>query len=396
MLTPYKYISTSVLSWTMISCLVLLFLSFLQNISAQSSKIDSLSTLVASTVDPDKKGELLLELAPLYFRKDLEKYKALVDQAKAIKTFAADEGNAHKISYHYSNILDRESQYDKAKDSYQELLSETNLDSALVSLINYKLGNLLRKEGRNDKAIEHLLIAKEIDQKRKDVLREASVDIVLGIIHKQTQQYPEAVAYYSSAYEVYKAHDQKENMSTAVLNIANVHMRQDSFSKALTTYQEALDLANKTEKDEDLLAYIYNNLSNLYTRLDNHKKALEYAEKSYELRKDLAGTKEKLNSLIGIAQNQEALNRIDQSLSTVKKALAMAASADGVVEELQHLYHIKYKIHEHKNQLRPALITLKEYLKYHDSLSNIEMNKQAIELNKKYETEQKQNKIARL
>ena len=362
----------------------------------QQSQIDSLTSLIDLASDPVAKGDLLISLAKLYARKDVAKYRELIDEAQRIPQYSSIKSNAERIAFHYANMHYHLNEYEEAKSDFYDLLENKDLDSTLVSLTNYKLGNLLRKEGRNDKAIQHLLVANDINKKNKDKLSEASVNIVLGIIHKQTRQYPKALEFYSAAFEIYKEYDQKVNMSTCVLNMANVYMRQDSLDKALETYESALELANKTERDADLLAYIYGNLSNLYSEKKDYKNGLDYALQSYEIRKDLAGAKEKLNSLIGIASNQKSLGQMEESMKTIHQALGIADSAEGITQELENLYSLKSKIHKHRDECSAALTSINKYLTYHDSLTDIELDKQALDLNKKYETSQKENEIALL
>ena len=330
-----------------------------------------------------------------FLNKDLNTYQTYIDSARAIINFSSLKENQSLFFFHEANILNKKGKLSDAADLYLKVVEGPlqSLDSTLISRAHYKLGNLYRKEADYEKAMTHLNKASDLNKRFGLRKQQASVDIVIGIIYKQLKQYDKALEYYDSALVVYEERGEKNNISTVVLNMANIFMRQDSFDLAEENYLYALKVG-KEENDQDLLGYIYGNLSNLYNKKNDIKKSLEFAERSYEIRKGLASPKQKLNSLIGIIQSQKKLSRFNEALTNINTATELAKGSSGLLRELSQLHKLEFKIYESLGAKEKAIKALATYVTYTDSLRNVELEKQALDLREKYESEKKEQEIA--
>ena len=361
--------------------------------------IDSLKQQLSKVVSPIEKGDLLLQIATRYKTKDPEQAIQYLNQAAAIPEFSNHPKKKLKISFLYGVAIESQHQFDSAKTIFKDLLEAQRpimTDTSLVADIFYRLGNIGRLEGQVDQAIEHFNSAKEFYFAQEDSLGIAVVDVSLGIIYKKTEQFEKAIQFYQSAYTIFETYQLTENMATCIMNMANVRNRQKRYGEAIELFEQALEISNSLDLNENLQAFIYGNISNLHSEQQNHKEALTYALRSYQLRKDIARPHEKATILIGIANNLENLKRFSEAENYANQALEIANSADGMLEVKERLYKLKYKLNLSTNEPRAALEAVQQYLIFHDSVRSTELEKQALDLNTKYETEKKEQEIALL
>ncbi|MCB0687133.1 MAG: tetratricopeptide repeat protein [Saprospiraceae bacterium] len=375
------------------------FCTFLPSITAETPTIDSLEQKLSLTTDPTEQGTLLLKLADAYKLVNVNKVRGYIERAEAIEAFANQPGVQDKIRYRYGVLASRENKLDSADlifSNFLEHVDESTVDSLIYADVLYELGNVRRLKGEIDDAINYLNKSKNISlelKRNKDV---ASVDVALGIIHKNRGQYDKAIEYYDAAYKIFEEQNLKNNMASCVLNIANVYTRQKKYEAALEKYNEAIEIGKDLEEKDNLLAFVYGNVSNLYSLTNETEKALDYATKSYELRKSKAGPQELATSLLGIANAYNKLNRFEEALQTLIQIESTIETSSGLLEVKERLYESKYKIYENAGRSKEALEAVSEYLIYHDSLRKTELDKQALELDAKFDTERKEQQITML
>ncbi len=361
--------------------------------------IDSLKQQVSEINDPVAKGNLLLEIATRYQGIDPKQFVNYLDQAAAIREFRRIPEKELNIRFMYGIAAEQSQKFNSAKEIFEEILKEQEpeiTDSTMVANIFFKLGNMLRLEGQVDQATIHMNKSKDLYLAMKDSLRAASPDVALGVIYKTSGQYEKAIQYYHSAFKTYKAHKRHQSMATCIMNMANVRTRQKRFDDAIELYGEALEISKSVQPNEHMQAFIFGNISNLYSKQNQFQKALDYAYRSYDLRKEVARPEEKATILIGIANNLQNLNRYTEATKYADQALEIAQEADGMLEVKERSYELKYKINLSRNRPNAALDAVQQYLIYHDSIRSTELEKQALELNTKYETEKKEQEIALL
>ncbi|MCB0655528.1 MAG: tetratricopeptide repeat protein [Saprospiraceae bacterium] len=380
-----------------IRCIIVLALLGIPSgvVISQSSVIDSLQEVLTRATDPIQRGELLLKLTRLHTR-DLAKYRTYLDEAASIKSFAGDPKWAVQITYLRGQFEERSNRFDSARVYFQIVLDQQNtghFDTSLVSAAYYKMGDMSRREGHQDQAIEFFQKSIQLDEADGDQHSVAGTRIALGVIYKNLGLYDEAVEYYNQAYQTYEAESHYENMATCILNIANVYSRQAKYSEAITSFQKALEISEHATDRENLQAYIFGNLGNCYTQQGDHARALEYTQKAYAIMKDNAGPEEQATMLIGISNSQRKLGQINEAIHTLEKADELSKSGDGLLQVQARIQLLFYHTYVDLKRIEDADKAIGLYLKLHDSLQRQEVSKQLLEVNTKYETEKKENQI---
>lgn len=381
--------------WT----LLFLFLVMHGYLWGQNIRIDTLKATLERTEDPVERGATLLRIATEYAQVDLLQMKAYIDQAAAIREYASLPEKQLKLKYMYGSLAERQNKLDTATIIFQEIVaSQSSSISDSITLANtyYDLGNLMRLKGNTEPAINYLIKSKELFGALKDQSSIAASNVVLGIIYKNSGLYDDAVRYYQDAYEVFEGMDHRNNMASIILNIANVRTRQKEFDKAISMYEKALEISQGEDEEDNLKGYVYGNLSNLYSQLKNFQLAYEYALQSYELRKSIAPPYEQINSLIGLASSCNQLNRQSEALNYLTEAESILDKTEGLLDSRLKLTKTRYVIELDMGRVSAASESMRRYISLSDSLRKVELEKQALELNTKYETEIKEQEITLL
>lgn len=375
--------------------LLLIFLTF-QTMGKPSSQ-EELKAAAKEASTPIDKAVAYVKLAEYFGSRDLSAMEEYLDSASAIPEYVQRVDKSLKLQYLRATLLAKQGHMDSARVHFIDLLpvamEQPVLDTFLVSSTHHKLGDILKRLGKNNEAIKHLNQSRDWDLAQGDTYSAASSEVQLGIIHKNLKQYELAIGFYQSAYDVYQEIPNYDNMATCLLNIANVKSRQKKYEEAEELFVQSLSLADSVPDNAGLLAFIYGNLGNLNTQLDRFAKGLFYSEKSYELRKETAGAEEKIQVLFGMAVNLRKLDRTAEAMERLNQASALVQEHPGLLEAGMRINKYRSQIHKDNGDTGQALAELEKYIEVKDSFQKLEIEKQALDLSTKYETEQKENRI---
>lgn len=211
-------------------------------------------------------------------------------------------------------------------------------------------------------------------------------------LYKDTKQYEKAFEKHQEALKIRTSLNDERGKLESFVGIANIHMILKNNDSAKVYYEKSYKIGNKLNAINEL-STIYNNLGGLYKEENDLKNAFIYLNKALEIR-------QKLNDLYGVASTFLSLSDLQ-----LKQKNYLASDRD-----LHQSLKIAKKINANELQLDAykQLIEIKAYLKQADSVSfykekfielqEMLLNKKAMqqlsELEVKYQTAQKEAKIA--
>ena len=132
----------------------------------------------------------------------------------------------------------------------------------------YNLGLCYEKEKLYDKAREHLLFAIDLNNDYFEAFN------VLGIVHAKTFQKNYAIKCLEKAFEI------NPNYIPTIKNLAEVYSSNSNPGKAIKIIENKIKIIND-------LPFAYEILGRSYCSLREHKKGLDFFEKSIELKFDI-------------------------------------------------------------------------------------------------------------
>src|SRR5947208_10153949 len=155
-----------------------------------------------------------------------------------------------------------------AEEALRESLTVENSFEAHISLAEL----LIDKDERLDEAEDHLLQAKALTSKPSE---EAHVELHLGEIAMEREQYEEALSHYQRVVEY------DPTSPEAWVDVAEVHKALKDFAEAEANYRHAISLR---PDDED----IYFAFSKMYAENNQPAKAIEVIEEGLSVNPDSA------------------------------------------------------------------------------------------------------------
>jgi len=283
-------------------------LTVARNIKNDSIKL-SLYNIVAFNYifnDLNKALEIIQESEQLAKSKSL--YYNLAELTNTHGVYMDIKGNSDSAKFYFDKALELSRKYNFLKVESRAInnlgmfnWNKSNFEESL----NYFFQSLSMDESRGDikstsrplnnigliyqemslfgKALEYhqraLKIREEYGLKKDQV---ASLNNI-GICYKNLGKLDEAIKAYEQGIDLAKATDNYFDYYKLLDNLANVYQIKEDFPKAIQTYLRALERIDNFNINEKGLLSTYSNLTSVYNKVDNPKKALEYAEKAFNI-----------------------------------------------------------------------------------------------------------------
>lgn len=150
-------------------------------------------------------------------------------------------------------------------------------------VVDLNLAKHYTRLGKYDSCLYYAKSALELYQNDTTVLhveQAASVYSFVGSAYFQQQQYTTCLEYEFKALDLRETH-QLDAIAYTYSNIANTYMELENYEKALTYFSLA-EKVYAERNDADNLAYLYLNLGNAYSKLHNLIKAQDYLGRAME------------------------------------------------------------------------------------------------------------------
>lgn len=218
-----------------------------------------------------------------------------------------------------------------------------------ISIIYSELDDIESQKKYLDKANNFLIISNNSEPENKAVLHN-----LLGEFYNSQSIYDSALVHFSKVYEYSQIVGWKRGMAVGLGNMAKVYNAQGSYSKALEEHMKTLQISLEIE-DASGIAEQYSYISNSYLALNNLSKAKNYANLALQKAREHGFVSEERNAL--------------QQLAV---------------------------IFEKEGAQKKALDYYKQFHTINDSLQSIDKINHIAELEKKFETEQKEHQIGLL
>lgn len=306
--------------------------------SELSRTIDSLQTVLTTSVKDTNSVKLNIELADLFQNSNLDSAMIFANTAFAIATNInwkkgiSDCYLTIGMLFHYkSNYIKAVENYNNAikimeelGDKYKQAQCYNNMGAANCDLGNYNIAyNCYNKSLKIYRGF-----IKSSDTKIKKYAQEGISNCYgnMGNVYLYQGIYDKALFYYLKALKINEELGNKERISHSYNNIGIVHYDQGNFDLALEYLYKGLKLYQELNNKSGISS-CYTNMGNVYADKGDIEKAMDCYNKSLKIN-------EELNDLDGLSQCYINLGLINSENGSYNEALKYYLKAQKIVEEI--------------------------------------------------------------
>ncbi|HYJ64735.1 MAG TPA: tetratricopeptide repeat protein [Parafilimonas sp.] len=315
----------------------------------QDAETDSLLRVANKTNDDSLKVNALISLASANSLSDSG--IAYANRAKDI-AFKIGFKTGEAYGYKWLSIINNN------KGDYYNALVNSNKSLAIFESLGDKVGtsNLLNNigafyadKGEDSKAIEYYLRSLDLAQQTGNKLRIETALSNIGVTYfKDSSTKDKALEYYLKALPY--ALQIKDDESTGIIftNIGEVYAVKNDFDQARYYYKKALSVLGESSS----AAYTYNDLGKLAIKQKAYDLADFYLNKADSTAQKNNSPIDILQSLIGKAQLQVALDKTKDAITLFNKAVEVGKpleSSPELKEVYEGLSSEYQKINDYKN-----------------------------------------------
>lgn len=355
--------------------------------------------LLQSTIRFGKKtGRIMKLFLPVFFFLCFESAIAqqtdsLLNALKTVEKGSSASGNLNlQIGLdHYKN-----SEFDKAYTYLQQAEKDaisSKDTSTLIKAIN-SIGKIHSDKGENPQALRFYQKALKIAEKSKKFLLIAHVQKNIGVLYISWKNFEEALKHYEEAQQQAVILKDEALIADCNNNIATVYEQLKQYEKALFHYNKALAYYLKTNKKTGI-AMSYANMAIVYKEQGVYGKAIENNFKALELMRQVGDKWMQAATLNNIGSVYYSMKKFAKTIDYCEQSLKLAqsisakeievacyetlADAAAALRDFELAYHYRVKFHN-----------------ISQDFINTEKTRQFSELEIKYKTEKKEQKIALL
>lgn len=276
---------------------------------------------------------------------------------------------------------------------YYELAIQEAKEANNTDWILYEgwLGYTLTKTGDNEKALFHLLRATEETESRNWIIRLPRAYTLLAFGYREVKDYPKSELYFNKVIEASLKVNDSTYIHTALHELGNLYSFKNDIKMALLYHKQALQIREKLQQP-NLLVYSYHDIAHDYLKSDSLETALSYYYKAeyYSQKNNDTWMILVINkSIVGALLTLKEFKNAEERILKIQKL----AEQLNIKTAYFQLYDSWYAYYRATGQFEKALNYYEKAKVYNDSISNEQIQKNILELDKKYETAKKDKEL---
>ncbi len=333
--------------------LTIVFFTSKQN-TAHANKIDSLEQLLKKSSGTER-IKLLNELCYRYHESDIVKSVSYGKEALALVEKTDDDRLKANVLLNLGISEEYHGNHDAAMKKFikaLKLFEQFGEQKSIARTLN-SIGTIYFYQKNYEKTVEFWERAIKIKYELNDQRDLANGMNNLAVAYARMERYDEALDLYEKAIVIYEQLGAQKNRAYAMNNVGILlHKKNNDPAAALPYYQAAMQVYDSIGNRLAWIESVMNSGTALYD-MKRYEEAKEMFEKSYEAALGAGAAMHLHQSYAGLSEVNEALNNPAEALKYYKLAVAIT-----------------------------------------DSIRNENVSNQILELEKKYETEKKEQQIA--
>ncbi|GCC50107.1 tetratricopeptide repeat protein [Chryseotalea sanaruensis] len=311
--------------------------------------------------------------------------RVLLHQNEADKPVLALSYNALGVAFQRRGLFDSSIHYyEGAYLLYNELG-----DSANSTTVDTNLSGIYKNKGLYEKALEYSFNALEKLERMKPDRALASCYNTIGAIYSNTGDFHKALIYYRKSLNVRKLIGYQKGIGQSLNNIGEVHISLVQYDSALFYLKKSLKIR---EDIGEKAPVVLNNLGEVQLKLNNYNEAETYFQQSLILQKAAYDQSGQLEALLSILKIKILKGDVTQAEKIIKEIDGLVYQV-GSLKYLKQFLELKVKVFDLKKDFKNAFQSSQDLLVIKDSLLTKEKAEALLNMQIRYETEQKEQQI---
>lgn len=371
-----------------------LFLMAVLQVPAQElMNRDSLLRLLPAAKEDTNKVLLLINIGQQYEGSDPERAKNYYRTARDLSKKIGYKLGEVRFATNYTFLLNMQGYYDSSillnRQSVE--LSKALGNTEYLAKCLFNTGTAYQYAGIYDSAIIFFEEGKNVFSRLNNQLLEARSKDILQVLYMELHRYDEAIALGESAIAYFRKLGDKYLLALALTNTGLSYVNKGEKGKGLSYFQESLTLSREIG-DQQIEATSLLNIADVKLQMNRFAELNPYFERALELSKSLGNIESEAIANRGLAIYYLWKNELPRAKGYIDRAIALTRSQNQVVqlrknlETLSNILYAMHRIQEGEEALREASVL-------GDSLIGERIQQNTLQLEKKYESERKDNQI---
>ncbi len=331
------------------------------------SKLDSIEDILTDKIEDTLRAILLLEKVELIYVQDMNEAKRLTLAALRIAEqnipIASGEqltsyirtkaGALNNLGY----FQESSGRIKEALEKYHESLKicEELDDKKGIALALNNIGFVYSNQLQEEKALEYynksLKMELELDNKKSI----ARLYNNIGLIYRKQNKLKEALEHYLKSKEIREEIGDLDGVANSLNNIGFIYRIREEYGLAIEYFLNCIKIYDEI-KSKRGLANVLNNVGQIYFILENYERAYQYCNRAYEMSLET-------NNADVIAKTSGSLGRIFFARGDYKKAYEFfrlhSTMRDSILNEKRHkqITELQQKYESVKKQQRIELLS---------------------------------------
>ncbi len=315
-----------------------------------------------------------------------------IDKALKIDSHYASSILTMNLLKFKGTLLKEKHQYTSALDSYLKALTlnKNDINTIQVELFN-SIGLLYIEINMMDEAFKNLMEGLNLCDKKNDPEMHSILLNNIGFFHQKREEYIKALDFFQNSLKIQRILNDPNSLALGYNNIGLVYFYIGKYDSALNYYNKALNISIKLNDVKEQAIPLFN-IGETYYEINEYEKAKAFIVKSYEIEKEYNGKEGMAIALNFLGKIYAKQNHYAKAFDHYNQALALCLKINNLYE-LKEVYKNMYHTHKELGQFNKALTYHELYTRVKDSIFNTESNNRIMELEARYQSEQKQAEI---
>lgn len=357
---------------------------------------DSLLQSLPSVKEDSSGVEFYIILGQQYEASKPELAKFYYKKAGTISEKINYKQGVVRYIFNYTFVLNLQGKYDSGRILNQQsvAIARTLNEPLLLGKALFNTGTSYSQLARYEEAAKYYEEGRKLFANNGDSLLSARASDILQVLFYNIQDYGKAMSYGEAAVKYLRTVDDPVSLGTALSNLGMSYAQKRSYKRAEDVYTESLTIGERIGNTEMVASQMLN-LGDLHMQMGEYEKLKPFYEKAIVLFKELQADEKVAAALRGMAVYHFYRKEFETAKEYGMQALEILNKNDLLMEKkftLETLSRIYFALHNMKEGY--AYLRAADALA--DSILNDKIRKNALDIEARYQSRQKELRIRQL